>query len=188
MFNKEYFNGMMTERLLTESSNLFRSPQAHIPTSDVVNVYRTKVVEVEKPLPPPPPPGMHPGYFESIQANDVYDAYVFPLSIVSRHLLDAKYIEPKLGKFETIASESLLKSQANFFNTLDAAGMEALSLVTSSDLKYMQNFFAYLNKSNDLIYSSALNATKSTFKTNDQRALLDQDLLETKLLLSDKAS
>lgn len=190
MYGADYFNGMINQQILDRSKKVFDQHRAQpIPLApQPIHHYHETVVETEKRSPTPPPPGIHPGYFESIQANDMYDAYVFPLSIVSRHLLDAKYIEPKLGKFETIASESLLKSQANFFNTLDAAGMEALSLVTSSDLKYMQNFFAYLNKSNDLIYSSALNATKSTFKTNDQRALLDQDLLETKLLLSDKAS
>lgn len=187
MYSKEFFNGMINQQILDKSKKVFdqHRPQPIPLAPQPVHHYHETVVEVEKRSPAPPPPGVHPGYFESIQANKIYDAYVFPLSIVSRHLIDAKYIEPKLGKFETIASDSLLKSQANFLSTIDSAGMEALSLVTTSDLKYMQNFFAYLNKSNNLIYASALNATKSTYKTNDQRALLNRDLLETKLLLND---
>lgn len=187
MYSKEFFNGMMTERLLTQSKKVFdqHRPQPIPLHTPPIHHYHQTIVEVEKPSPTPPPPGIAPEYFESIQANKAYEAYVFPLSIVSRHLLEANYIEPELGKFEKIAHDSLLKSQANFFSNLDSIGLEALSLVTSSDLKYMQNFFAYLNKSNDLIYSSALRATKSRFKTNDQIALLDRDLLETQLLLND---
>mgnify|MGYP006139417593 CR=1 FL=1 len=181
MYSTDYFNGMMNQQILDKSKRVFDKSRANpIPLApQAVHHHYETVVEVEKPSALPLPEGLPPGYFEAINAHLAYEAYVFPLTVISRHLLEAKYIEPKIGKFETIASESLLKNQAHFMSTVESIGPDSLSLITSSDLKYMQNFFAYLNKSNDLIYSSALNVAKSRFRTNDQRALLERDLLDT---------
>ena len=181
MYSTDYFNGMMNQQILDKSKRVFDQSRANpIPLApQPIHHHYETVVEVEKPSPLPLPEGLPAGYFESINAKLAVGAYVFPLTVLSRHLLEAKYIEPKIGKFETIASESLLKNQAHFMSTVESIGPDSLSLITSSDLKYMQNFFAYLNKSNDLIYSSALNVAKSRFRTNDQRALLERDLLDT---------